>query len=131
VKLAQSLLSEAAVLAAHEQQIAEHGGSPGVRDRSLLESALARAQQKANYAEPDAADLAAVYAYGIVRNHPFVDGNKRIALIATETFLFDNGYELEADDRAIYEATIKLAASEMSESEFAGWLCSNMTGGAG
>jgi len=121
-------LSEAAILAAHEQQIAEHGGLPGVRDRSLLESALARAQQKANYGEADAATLAAAYAYGIVRNHPFVDGNKRIALISAETFLLDNGYQLEADDLAIYEAMIKLAAGEMSESDFAGWLRANVTG---
>jgi death on curing protein len=120
-------LSEAALLAAQEQQIAEHGGSPGVRDRSLLDSALARAQQKANYAEPDAADLAAAYAYGIVRNHPFIDGNKRIALISAETFLLDNGYEFEADDLAIYEAIIKLAVGETSDSEFAAWFRANIT----
>jgi death-on-curing protein len=115
-------LSEAALLAAQEQQVAEHGGSPGVRDQALLQSALARPQHKAAYENPDAADLAAAYAYGIARNHPFIDGNKRAALLATEAFLLDNGYELGADDVAIYDAVMKLASGEMNEDAFAAWL---------
>ena len=71
----------------------------------------------------------ASYGFGLAHNHPFVDGNKRIALIAAETFLLDNGYELECDNLAIYEAMMKLAAGETSESDFAAWLRSNMTAG--
>jgi death on curing protein len=115
-------LSEAALLAAQEQQVAEHGGSAGVRDQALLQSALARPQHKAAYESPDVADLAAAYAYGIVRNHPFIDGNKRAALLATEAFLLDNGYELRADDVATYDAVMKLASGEMNEDAFAAWL---------
>jgi death-on-curing protein len=119
-------LSEAAILAAQEQQIAEHGGSPGVRDHALLQSALARAQHKAIYENPGAAELAAAYGDGIVRNHPFIDGNKRVALLATETFLLDNGYEFAADDVATYDAVIKLASGEMREDAFAAWLSTNI-----
>jgi death on curing protein len=115
-------LSEAALLAAQEQQVAEHGGSAGVRDQALLQSALARPQHKTAYESPDVANLAAAYAYGIVRNHPFIDGNKRAALLATEAFLLDNGYELRADDVATYDAVMKLASGEMNEDAFAAWL---------
>lgn len=93
-----------------------------MRDQALLQSALARPQHKAAYENPDAADLAAAYAYGIARNHPFIDGNKRAALLATEAFLLDNGYELGADDVAIYDAVMKLASGEMNEDAFAAWL---------
>jgi death-on-curing protein len=77
-------LGEGVLLAVHEQQIAEHGGSPGIRDRGLLESALAQPQNKPAYGAVDAAALAAAYAWGIARNHPFIDGNKRVALLAAE-----------------------------------------------
>ena len=115
-------LSEAALLAAHEQQIAEHGGEAGLPDRGLLQSALARAQNKAAYAAPDAATLAAAYAFGIARNHPFLDGNKRMALLAAETFLIDNGHALEADDAAIHAAVMRLAEGRLGEAGFAAWL---------
>ncbi len=110
------------VLAVHEQQIAEHGGSTGLRDRGLLESALARPQQKAAYGEPDLADLAAAYAFGIARNHPFVDGNKRVAFVALELFLRLNGLELVADDQACLAVMLDLAAGAIEEEELAAWL---------
>jgi death-on-curing protein len=110
------------VLAVHEQQIAEHGGAPGLRDRGMLESALARPQQKAAYGEPDLADLAAAYAFGIARNHPFVDGNKRVAFVALELFLRINGFELVADDRACLAVMLDLAAGELEEEALAAWV---------
>jgi len=110
------------VLAVHEQQIAEHGGAPGLRDRGMLESALARPQQKAAYGEPDLADLAAAYAFGIARNHPFVDGNKRVAFVALELFLRINGFELVADDRACLAVMLDLAAGELEEEALAEWI---------
>ena len=110
------------VLAVHEQQIAEHGGAPGLRDRGMLESALARPQQKAAYGEPDLADLAAAYAFGIARNHPFVDGNKRVAFVALELFLRINGFELVADDLACLAVMLDLAAGELEEEALAAWV---------
>lgn len=110
------------VLAVHEQQIAEHGGAPGLRDRGMLESALARPQQKAAYGEPDLANLAAAYAFGIARNHPFVDGNKRVAFVALELFLRINGFELVADDRACLAVMLDLAAGELEEEALAAWV---------
>lgn len=110
------------VLAVHEQQIAEHGGSTGLRDRGLLESALARPQQKAAYGEPDLAELAAAYAFGITRNHPFVDGNERVAFVALELFLGLNGLELVADDQACLGVMLDLAAGAIEEEELTAWL---------
>src|ERR687888_342866 len=93
-------LEKALVLAVHDRQVAEHGGSPGVRDEGLLESALARPQQLHAYGDlaPDLAELAAALAYGLARNHPFVDGNKRTAAVCCETFVELNGAAIEADD---------------------------------
>jgi death-on-curing protein len=119
-------LNAAALLAAHEQQIAEHGGAPGLRDSGLLASALARAQNKAAYGDPDVAALAAAYAFGIARNHPFVDGNKRMALLAAEAFLVENGFGLDADDAAVYGAIMKLADGKLSESVLAAWIRKNL-----
>lgn len=119
-------LSEAAILAAHEQQIAEHGGEPGLRDARLLRSALARPQNKAAYGAPDAAGLAAAYAFGIARNHPFVDGNKRMALLAAETFLVDNGYVLAAEDAAVYDVIMRLAGGMLGEARLASWMRKNI-----
>ncbi|TRZ90657.1 MAG: type II toxin-antitoxin system death-on-curing family toxin [Rhodocyclaceae bacterium] len=110
------------IIAAHGEQLAEHGGAGGIRDAGLLESALARAQNLAAYGDPDVAALAAAYGFGIVRNHPFVDGNKRAALIATELFLVLNGYELVAGDANCVLTVLALAAGELDEAEFAGWL---------
>lgn len=110
------------VLAVHEQQIAEHGGLTGLRDRGLLESALARPQQKASYGEPDLAELAAAYAFGIARNHPFVDGNKRVAFVALELFLRLNGLELVADDTTCLAVMLDLAAGAIDEEALAAWV---------
>ena len=108
-------------VAAHGEQLAEHGGGEGVRDMRLLESAMARPQNLASYGQPDIAELAAAYAYGIARNHPFVDGNKRAAAVVSETFLVLNGYRLDATDAELVVAFQALAAGELSEDELADW----------
>jgi death-on-curing protein len=112
----------AVALAAHGEQLAEHGGGEGIRDPAMLESALARPQNLLAYGDPDAAGLAAAYAFGIARNHPFVDGNKRTALVVCETFLGLNGYRLDASDAELVVLFLALAAGELSEDELAGWL---------
>ena len=117
-------LEKALVLVIHERQLAEHGGSAGVRDEGLLESALARPQQLLAYGDPppDLADLAASLASGLGRNHPFVDGNKRTAHVAYRTFLALNGAELVANDEEKYVAMLALAEGKLAEREFAAWL---------
>ena len=107
--------------AAHHEQLVEHGGGEGLRDRGLLESAMARPLQLAAYGDPDAAGLAAAYAFGIARNHPFVDGNKRTAAVVSELFLALNGYELSASDAELVVAFLALAAGELAEDELADW----------
>lgn len=111
-------------LAIHERQLAEHGGGSGVREENLLDSALARPQQVHTYGDPppDLADLAASLAFGLARNHPFVDGNKRTAAVACETFIMLNGGVLDADDLQLYPQYLGLAEGSMSEAEFANWL---------
>ena len=106
---------------AHREQLIEHGGGQGVRDVGLLDSAMARPQNLAAYGDPPVAALAAAYAYGIARNHPFVDGNKRTAAVVSETFLMLNGYQLTASDAEVVVAFLALAAGELSEEELAGW----------
>lgn len=115
------LVALAVAEAAHLEQLAEHGGGQGVRDARLLDSAMARAQNLAAYGEPDAAALAAAYAFGIARNHPFFDGNKRTAAVVAETFLVLNGYALNATDAELVVAVLALAAGELSEEELADW----------
>jgi death-on-curing protein len=115
-------INPAAVLAIHDEQIAEHGGADGVRDTALLESALARPLNLAGYRTPDVFALAASYAFGIAKNHPFVDGNKRTALVLCELFLELNGWRNEADDAQTLAATLDLAAGEIDEEGFAAWL---------
>ncbi len=115
-------IERSVVIAAHNEQLAEHGGAAGTRDEGLLESALARAENLSAYGDPDAAALAAAYGFGIVRNHPFVDGNKRAALIATELFLALNGFDLVVGDVECVVTILALAAGELDEAEFAGWL---------
>lgn len=111
------------VLAFHSRQIAEHGGADGVRDIGLLESALARPQNKHAYEpETELADLAAAYAFGIARNHPFVDGNKRTALVAMRTFLILNGRDITATREDKYLTIISLAAGDLSEDALAEWI---------
>lgn len=114
-------------LAVHAEQITEHGGGEGVRDPNLVESALARSQNLVAYGDPDAAALAATYAYGIARNHPFVDGNKRTAAVISETFLLLNGYTLVASDAELVIAFLALAAGELSEAELAAWFRERVT----
>lgn len=113
------------VTAIHEAQLAEHGGIVGTRDAGLLESALARPQQLAHYGEPDAAALAAAYGYGVSRNHPYLDGNKRTAFVAVELFLALNGHELVANDVDCVMTMLKVAAGEISEELFAEWIRKN------
>ncbi len=107
--------------AAHAEQLAEHGGGEGVRDAGLLDSAMARPRNLADYGDPDAAALAAAYAFGIARNHPFVDGNKRAAAVVSETFLALNGHRLDASDAELVVAFVALAAGELAEDELADW----------
>jgi death-on-curing protein len=117
-------LEKTFVLAIHDRQVAEHGGSAGVRDEGLLESALARAQQLHTYGDPapDLADLAASLAYGLARNHPFVDGNKRTAAVCCETFVELNGAAIEADDPELFQQYLALAEGKLAERDFAAWL---------
>lgn len=108
-------------LATHAEQLTEHGGGDGIRDAGMLDSAMARPRNLADYGEPDVADLAAAYAYGVARNHPFVDGNKRTAAVISETFLMLNGQALQATDAELVVAFVALAAGELSEDELADW----------
>lgn len=114
-------VDRAVALAAHEEQLAEHGGAIGVRDPNMLDSAMARPLNLVAYGEPDAADLAASYAFGIARNHPFVDGNKRTAAVVSETFLVLNGYRLDCDDVALVTTFLALAAGELSVEALSTW----------
>ena len=114
-------LSKEAVLAFHARQLAEHGGSEGIRDSGLLESALQRPKNKAAYGAPDLFDLAAAYAYGIARNHPFVDGNKRTALVASRTFLLINGFQITANKEDRLRTFLSLADGSMGEDALAAW----------
>jgi death on curing protein len=111
------------VLAIHEAQLAEHGGIAGIRDEGLLASALARPQNLEAYGQDiDAATLAAAYAFGIARNHPFLDGNKRTAFVVMELFLNLNGWALEADDHDCISTMLSLASGELKEQDLAEWL---------
>ena len=113
--------------ALHADQIMEHGGSLGIRDEGLLESALARPQQKWHY-EPrsDLATLAAAYAFGVAKNHPFIDGNKRAALVAAYTFLAVNGFELEAPEPEAVTLILGTADGSISEEDLASWIRSHL-----
>ncbi len=114
-------LTTPTAMAAHNEQLAEHGGSAGVRDAGLVHSAMARPQNLLAYGDPDAASLAAAYAYGLARNHAFIDGNKRTAAVVSETFLTLNGYRLLASDAEVVVTFLALAAGELSEDDLAGW----------
>lgn len=122
-------LSRVVVDAIHNDQLREHGGLAGVRDENALESALARPQQKWHYADDtDIATLAAAYGFGLVKNHPYRDGNKRIGFLAIATFLGLNGYELEATDDEIVAEIVSLADGRVSEEQLADWIrahCNN------
>lgn len=112
--------------AVHEEQLAEHGGLAGLRDANALESAVARPEQLAHYGAPDIAELAAAYGFGIARNHPFSDGNKRTAFVAVELFLALNRYELIADDSDCILTMLSLAAGDLDEAVFAKWIRTHM-----
>jgi death-on-curing protein len=120
---------KSAVLAIHNEQLAEHGGLPGLRDENGLESALARPLQLSTYGEPDMAALAAAYACGFAQRQHFFDGNKRVSAVVTELFLDLNGFALLADDAEIVETWLALAANRMTEPEMAVWLRQRMTAG--
>lgn len=124
--MTRSWLLKQTVLALHSASIVEHGGSAGVRDEGLLESALARPQNLAAYGEATPAALAAAYAFGIVRNHPFVDGNKRTGLLAAYAFLRHNGWKLSASEAEAVTMFLRLAAGELSEAELADWIGRNI-----
>jgi len=117
-------LSRTLIMRIHDRQILEHGGTSGVRDAGLLDSALARPRHVHAYggSEVDAAALAAAYASGVSRNHPFLDGNKRTAAVACELFLEINGFVLLAEDAELYPIFLGLAAGEIDEDELAEWL---------
>lgn len=119
-------LSIRSVLAIHAEQVAEHGGGTGVRDAALRESALARPMNLAVYGSPDAAALAAAYAYGLARNHPFVDGNKRTAFVVAATFLLRNDLSVEATEAEVVLAFVGLAAGRLSEEALASWFRQRM-----
>ena len=111
-------------LTIHARQLAEHGGIDGLRDQGLLDSALARPQHLLAYSQdsPHIAQLAAAYAFGIARNHPFLDGNKRTAAVVCETFINLNGYDLTADNQSMYLTFLELAEGKLSEEDLANWL---------
>jgi len=106
----------------HAELLTEHGGSAGLRDRGLLESALARAQNLAAYGEPTAFELAAAYAFGIAKNHPFVDGNKRVAFVASVTFLELNGWQFVATEEDAAITFLGLAGGKVTEQDLSRWL---------
>ena len=115
-------LVDGVVIAVHAEQIAEHGGSDGLRDRGLLSSALARPRNIAEYGMPTVFDLAAAYAFGIMQNHPFIDGNKRTCFLVAYVFLALNGWKLTVAEASAVEAVLALASGGINEMEFAGWL---------
>ncbi len=110
------------ILATQEQLLSRFGGLAGIRDDGLLESALGRPLQLFTYSNPSIFELAASYAAGIVKNHPFLDGNKRAGFMAAYTFLGINGWELEAPEEEVVLQTLGLAAGEISEEDYARWL---------
>lgn len=118
-------IPKATVFGAHAKSLAGFGGADGVRDEGLLESALARPENLAAYGEPDAFDLAAAYAFGIVRNHAFVDGNKRTAFVTAALFLELNGFSLAASEPEATATMLAFASGEVTEPAFAAWLREN------
>lgn len=110
----------------HDESIAEHGGAPGLRDEGLFESALARPMNLASYGDPDVAELAAAYGVGLAKNHPFVDGNKRVAFLAVGMFLGLNGYRLVTSQAEATVTMLEVAAGALDEAAFAAWLRSHV-----
>jgi death-on-curing protein len=123
-------ITETLAMAIHRRQLAEHGGLDGVRDPGLLQSALARPRHLFAYTDPtpELPALAASYAFGIAKNHPFIDGNKRTAAVVCETFLELNGMSIKATDMELYPIFLDLAAGSISEEELATWLIEHSVG---
>ncbi len=120
-------ISRAALLAIHAAQTREHGGAPGTRDENLVEAALARPRHKWSYTEDaDLASLAAAYAFGLAKNHGFIDGNKRTAFMAAYSFLGLNGYDIEVPEAEVVGTIERLAAGKLSERKVAEWFRDNM-----
>jgi death-on-curing protein len=119
-------LSAAVLRAVHDEQLVEHGGASGTRDDGLFESALVRPRHLAGYGNPDVAALAAAYGFGMARNHPFVDGNKRTAFVAVELFLDCNGCGLNADDAGCVLTMLAVAQGSLGEAQFADWIRSRL-----
>jgi death-on-curing protein len=115
-------IGEAVALAIHDEQLAQHGGGSGIRDAGLLASALAKPQQLATYGEPDIFDLAAAYAFGVARNHPFIDGNKRTAWVLARLFLRLHGQTYRGGDAAAVLTMLQVAAGDIDQNRFAAWL---------
>jgi death on curing protein len=120
-------LTREQVLAFHEEQLSEHGGKTGIRDDNAFESALARPQNLHAYGENDLATLAAAYAFGIAKNHPFLDGNKRTAFICAFVFLGLNGKELVMPEEKAVDTTLNLAAGQISQESYAKQLQAHLT----
>lgn len=116
-------LSKRGIVALHQQQIQEHGGSPGIRDQGLLESTLAKAPNLLNYVPTSNVwELAAAYGYGFVQNHVFIDGNKRVGLAAMAAFLYLNGYDLSSTEIEEVAVIIDIATGQLSQEDLAAWL---------
>ena len=118
-------VAKTVVLALHDRLLSEHGGQPGIRDEALLDSALARPRQVLSYGNPDLFGLASAYVNGILRNHPFIDGNKRTAFMTGYVFLARNGKQMIAPETEAAQAVIDLASRKMTEVEFTAWLAEN------
>lgn len=114
-------------LSIHSAQLAEHGGADGVRDLGLLESAMARPQHLFSFGTPSLCELAAAYGFGIARNHPFADGNKRTAFVVCLLFLAKNGLDVTATDADCIRVFWALAAGELTEAELAGWITAHVS----
>jgi death on curing protein len=120
-------INQRIIMAVHDEQLAEHGGSTGLRDEGLLQSALGRPQNAAAYNDnADIYTLAAAYAYALAKNHPFIDGNKRTAAVAMELFIEINGYKLTSTNVEGVIMMLKLAGGDMSEEELITWLRANV-----
>ncbi len=113
------------VLLLHEQLLAEFGGLAGIRDEGMLDSALGKPENLFAYGKPNLFDLAASYGFGLIKNHPFIDGNKRVAFVTAVIFLELNGYKFQASEADAAVRTLALAAGELTESAYADWLKAN------
>lgn len=122
-------ISHAALVAIHAAQLSEHGGRPGTRDQDLVEAALARPRNKWSYASnPDFAMLAAAYAFGLARNHGFIDGNKRVAFMAAYSFLGLNGLDFDATEPDVIETMERVAAGKFTEKQLTAWFRRGIAG---